>query len=98
MDGNGYPRGIKGRKILKLSRIAAIADVFDALTTKRSYKDACNATQALQTMASMPKGKFDADIFKYLEEDVNKSSLSGADKIATSDIPYTKIKKPVSAL
>jgi hypothetical protein len=39
-DGSGYPQGLKGAKIPLLGRITAIADVFDALNSKRPYKDA----------------------------------------------------------
>ena len=37
-DGSGYPKGLKGSKIPLAGRIAAIADVFDALTSKRPYR------------------------------------------------------------
>jgi putative two-component system response regulator len=39
-DLSGYPRGIKGRKIPLSGRIVALADVYDALTSKRVYKEA----------------------------------------------------------
>ncbi|MFC1977127.1 HD domain-containing phosphohydrolase [Chloroflexota bacterium] len=39
-DGSGYPKGIKGSEIPLAGRITAIADVFDALTSKRPYKEA----------------------------------------------------------
>ena len=39
-DGSGYPRGLKGEQIHIYGRIAALVDVFDALGTKRSYKEA----------------------------------------------------------
>lgn len=39
-DGNGYPRGLKGEAISIYGRIVAIADVFDALVTERTYKEA----------------------------------------------------------
>jgi len=39
-DGTGYPNGLKGDDIPEAARIVAVADVFDALTMKRSYKDA----------------------------------------------------------
>jgi len=38
-DGSGYPKGLKGKEIPKVGRVVAIADVFDALTTKRPYKE-----------------------------------------------------------
>jgi putative two-component system response regulator len=39
-DGKGYPRGIAGEAIPLFARIVAVADVFDALSSKRAYKDA----------------------------------------------------------
>lgn len=42
MDGSGYPYGLKGDKIHLYARIVAVADVYHALTSKRSYKDKLN--------------------------------------------------------
>jgi response regulator RpfG family c-di-GMP phosphodiesterase len=39
-DGSGYPQGLKGEQIHPYARIVAVADVFDALSHKRVYKDA----------------------------------------------------------
>jgi putative two-component system response regulator len=39
-DGSGYPRGLKGKEIPLCGRIVAVADVYDALTTRRVYKEA----------------------------------------------------------
>jgi len=47
-DGSGYPQGLKGEAIHLTGRIAALADVFDALTTKRPYKKAWPENQALE--------------------------------------------------
>lgn len=68
LDGTGYPRGITDENISKLSRVAAIADVFDALTTKRSYKEAQSADLALEIMLKMSPGKFDPEIFRYFDK------------------------------
>ncbi|MBI1861855.1 MAG: HD domain-containing protein [Deltaproteobacteria bacterium] len=68
LDGTGYPRGLTEENISQLSRIAAIADVFDALTTKRSYKEAMTADLALDVMLKMSPGKFDPTIFRYFEK------------------------------
>lgn len=63
-DGTGYPEALKEEDISTLARIVTIADVFDALTTDRSYHKAVSATEALNTMFSMQPGKFDPQIFR----------------------------------
>ena len=50
MDGLGYPDGLKDKQISLFPRIIAVCDVFDALTTKRSYKDAMTSFQAISIM------------------------------------------------
>jgi len=49
-DGSGYPRGITGDKISEFGRIVSIVDVYDALTSRRVYKDAIPASKALGLM------------------------------------------------
>lgn len=46
-DGTGYPRGVRGNQIHPHARIVAVADVFDALTSKRPYKDAWPVERAV---------------------------------------------------
>ena len=46
-DGRGYPKGLKGDEIPLSARIVAIADVYDALTSKRGYKDAFTHADAM---------------------------------------------------
>ena len=65
-DGSGYPEGVAGEDIPIEARIAAIADVFDALTTKRVYKDAISITDAIVVMRKGKGQHFDPgllDIF-----------------------------------
>lgn len=52
LDGMGYPRGLKGGQLNELARMAAIVDVFSALTDRRVYKPAMAAEKALAIMAS----------------------------------------------
>lgn len=73
-DGTGYPQKIKEENISKLARIVTIADVFDALTTQRSYHKAVGSVEALNTMYSMQPGKFDPMIFKSFNKNFEKKS------------------------
>ncbi len=90
VDGSGYPQGITGDKISKYSKIASIADVFDALTSDRYYKKAVSAIEALKIMNSMQPGKFDESIFRTFDLDENigvgsknqKTNLTRNDNLA----------------
>lgn len=62
MDGSGYPRGLAGTKIPVRGRIAAIADVFDALTTDRVYRKAFPLGQAIDIMKEGRGTHFDAEL------------------------------------
>lgn len=49
-DGTGYPRGLAGESIPLLARIVAVADIFDALTSRRPYKSAMSFQHAWETL------------------------------------------------
>ncbi|RMF58940.1 MAG: response regulator [Calditrichaeota bacterium] len=62
-DGTGYPRGLKGDQIPLSAQIVAIADVYDALTSTRTYKKAFSHELSLNTMR-VERGKhFDPQLF-----------------------------------
>lgn len=65
-DGKGYPRGLAGEDIPIEGRITSVADVFDALTTARPYKEAYTTTKALQIMQEGRGTQFDARVFDAL--------------------------------
>ena len=64
MDGSGYPQGLNGQQIHKYARIAHIVDVYDALTTRRVYKDALPQEQALELMKGEMRHSFDAALLE----------------------------------
>ena len=69
LDGSGYPDGIKGAQIPIESRIMAVADIFDALTTARCYRKAFSFEKALDIMKSdVEKGKLDGEAFEVLQK------------------------------
>jgi putative nucleotidyltransferase with HDIG domain len=73
-DGTGYPNNLKGEDISVLARIVSIADVFDALTTDRSYHKAVAPQEALNTMFGMQPGKFDPHIFQSFNKNFSKKA------------------------
>lgn len=61
-DGSGYPNGLKGDQITLISRIVAIADVYDALGTKRVYKEAWTNEAINKFMQEQTGKKFDPEL------------------------------------
>jgi len=61
-DGKGYPDGKKGEEISLAARIVSIADVFDALTSKRPYKEAWSAEAGLRAIEAGAGERFDPEI------------------------------------
>jgi putative two-component system response regulator len=61
-DGSGYPNGLKGDEIPLYGRICAVADVFDALTSRRSYKEPFSNEQAYEILRSGRGSHFDPRI------------------------------------
>jgi HD-GYP domain-containing protein (c-di-GMP phosphodiesterase class II) len=61
INGTGYPRGIKGDAIPLEARIVAVADVFDALTSVRSYKEAWSNEEAIKALQELAGEVLDTD-------------------------------------
>lgn len=61
LDGSGYPYGLVGDAIPIEARVAAVADVFDALTSERPYKKAWTNAEALELLSSQAGTKFDPE-------------------------------------
>ncbi len=61
-DGGGYPHGLAGAKIPRAGRIAAVADVFDALTSDRVYRSAFPVSAAIEKMQAERGAHFDPEL------------------------------------
>ncbi|NPA65852.1 MAG: response regulator [Epsilonproteobacteria bacterium] len=70
-DGSGYPRGLKGKEIHIYGRIVAIADVFDALAFKRSYKKQWQLEEILAYMKDMRGKHFDPELIDLFFENID---------------------------
>jgi len=69
LDGSGYPAGLSGNAIGKLERIVAVADVFEALVSRRPYKRPMSRKKAVDILRfEVKEGRLDGDIVKILEK------------------------------
>jgi putative two-component system response regulator len=72
-DGSGYPNGLKGKDIPITARIAAIADVFDSLVSRRPYKEPFSLDRAFEIIEKGKGTHFDPDVvaaFFELKEEI----------------------------
>lgn len=75
-DGSGYPQGIAGEDIPLSARIMAVADVFEALVSKRCYKEACSYEQAFDIIRNLSGTHFDpvlVEAFLNRKEEVKRA-------------------------
>lgn len=63
-DGSGYPRGLRSERISFEAKICTVVDVFDALTSKRPYREPCQTYDALRTMIDEMRQEFDPLLFE----------------------------------
>lgn len=70
-DGNGYPDGLKGDEIHLYARIAAVADVFDALGSKRCYKDAWTLEKIIEYLKEKSNMQFDPTIINWVVDNID---------------------------
>lgn len=92
-DSSGYPNSLMGNKIPLSARIAALADVFDALVTKRCYKNAYPLEMALDIINREKGRHFDPDIVKAfidILDDINV--LDGYDGVESGQ--YGSVSRP----
>ncbi len=100
-DGSGYPQGLAGDAIPVSARLMAIADVYDALISRRVYKDAMPHAQAVEIIAMGRGSHFDPDMVDAFVEiqdhfnviaityqDSNQDLQQKADYAQTAGLPY----------
>ena len=98
-DGSGYPVGLKGLDIPLEGRLLAIIDVYDALISKRPYKEPFTHEKAVEIINTDSGTHFDPDlvnIFNMIEKDIKKISsmdVSSIPYVSGFSIPEEKVKK-----
>ena len=102
MDGQGYPDGIAGTDIPLLSRIIAVADAYNAMTSNRPYRDAMPSRVARLRLAQAVETQFDTSVVAAFE-----ALLAGSDEdyrrgrgesfqLASADVGLTAVPAVVS--
>ena len=76
-NGTGYPQKLEGVDIHLLARVTAIADFFDAITTKRSYHEVLSTEDAIQVMSKTVGKKLDPILFEVFTQSVKQLVLNG---------------------
>ena len=71
-DGSGYPQGLAGEAIPIIGRICALADVFDALTTDRPYKEEIPVEEALALIEEASGQLFDPELVALFKENFDR--------------------------
>ena len=90
MDGRGYPDHISGDQIHRFSRIVAIADVYDALTSNRVYKPAYRPHIAYKIMTKCSPGHFDERLLKLFFDNV---AVYPVGTVLKTSMGYAIVKK-----
>ena len=73
-DGKGYPKGLRSNEIPLLSRIIAVADTFDAMTTNRSYREALSVQEAVDIICREKGKQFDPKVVNVAKDILLKQS------------------------
>ena len=98
IDGKGYPDGLKGEQLSLFAKIIKIADVYDALTSKRQYKEAWKIDRALDIIYRGRGTEFDSDIADVFIENMRPAGWKPPVSEQTKNIYRQSpiIKKAVS--
>ena len=88
-DGTGYPRQVKGTDIALVARVTAVADFFDAITTKRAYAEPLPVEEALEVIRSTAGKKIDPEILRHLEQQLEKGTINASEKPAKRKVLAT---------
>lgn len=96
-DGTGYPRGLAGTQISLLSRIAAVCDVYDAISSTRPYKTAWSPAEAIRRMAEW-QGHFDPQVFQAFVKTLGIYPIGSLVRLSNEQLAVVVEQHPDSLL
>ena len=76
LNGSGYPDGLKGKDVPMFARIATVADVFDAMTSKRAYREPIEKEKVINHMLSKTGSHFDPSVMDAFVRVVKEVKIS----------------------
>ena len=77
-DGKGYPEGLRGNEIPVLSKIIAVADAYESMTSKRHYKKTKTKEEAIAELKKFSGTQFDPEIVEvFINQVINKEIEEG---------------------
>ena len=94
IDGSGYPKKLKGEEISLLSRMGAVCDVYDAITSTRPYKNAWDPAGSIQRMAQWT-GHFDPAVFQAFVKSVGIYPVGTLVKLHSGRLAVVVEQSPV---
>jgi len=100
-DGSGYPEGLKGESIPVSARIMAVADVYDALISRRVYKDSMSHEKAITIIAQGKGSHFDPDMvdaFLSIQDEIRAIAARHADSDADMAIKRKQLEFQAAAV
>lgn len=101
IDGSGYPNGLKGEEISLFAKIVAVCDVYDAITSKRAYKDKITPFETFDEMIEHGYGKLDTEIMLTFLQNISNLYVGIKVKLNTGEIgeiifiPSDKLSQPL---
>ena len=93
-DGSGYPRGLVGEDIHPFGRVLGVADVFDALTSRRSYKEAMLPTRALGVLYGMRGRDFPAQLVERFIKFLGPYPVGSFVRLASGEYGFVRRGNP----
>ncbi len=86
MDGSGYPFGLPGDKISIFGKMAAIADTYSAITTKRAYAEAASPHDALQMLSGWGGTQFQPDMVEHFIQSIGVFPVGSLVELSTGEV------------